>query len=435
MSIFEGFGSNFELNASLQPSYDGFGLFTASQTAGRIAFVNRDLMICKSTVKQFKNRKLQDSLLELERSLPEVHERLYIISFLLLLKKDTPKAFLEYNEKLPKVVGSPIGWNEESIEYQLLEGTGLDMSVNAKKSKLIAEFDHLKPIFEIISSDICLEDFIWADYILWSRAMSFNQLNPNYKDDLHIVPTIDFCNHSQTPNASWTLKDSGMELHLHNNVHLNSNEEIFISYGDKPNSELLFLHGFTLEENSNNSIAIPLPFIEYTMENQSEKILLKQKLIKDLNLSRIIEVHSPGFYKCHKDFSLNSLKGMVSNISFITLILCVLTDEQELPNDQSIFSNIDSIESLKTLMENLKDIDIVQLRLFAILSDVISGYIESLSQELEDEMKGLNVKVRFVEILRRKQLETLLDAQKVLILLQQKFSMKPSVIEYLHSNS
>lgn len=38
--------------------------------------------------------------------------------------------------------------------------------------------------------------------------------------------------------------------------------EICISYGDKPNSELLFIHGFTLSDNPCSTISFNLPFYE-----------------------------------------------------------------------------------------------------------------------------------------------------------------------------
>ncbi len=52
-----------------------------------------------------------------------------------------------------------------------------------------------------------------------------------------------------------------MRLQLHAGARVRPGEELFISYGDKSNEELLMLNGFALEDNTHEHLMLycPLP--------------------------------------------------------------------------------------------------------------------------------------------------------------------------------
>jgi hypothetical protein len=69
--------------------------------------------------------------------------------------------------------------------------------------------------------------------------------------DYAMVPLLDFANHSLTPNLRWEMDDDGNFLLLAHNEGVSAGDQLYFSYGDKSNQELLFLHGFCIPGNPN----------------------------------------------------------------------------------------------------------------------------------------------------------------------------------------
>ncbi|GLI65463.1 hypothetical protein VaNZ11_008813 [Volvox africanus] len=167
----------------------------------------------------------------------------------------------------------------------------------------------------------CWEDWIWAYCVFWSRGQSLpvpesgsassalvgHSSNGSDKIPIQIleglVPGLDFCNHRLTPSPQcwWEVvaperPKAGVEpgapassssscvpgsrgsttpiatasphptgptvrLQLDSGVQLRPGEEVYISYGDKSNEELLMLYGFALENNPHDHLMLfcPLP--------------------------------------------------------------------------------------------------------------------------------------------------------------------------------
>ncbi|GBG92010.1 hypothetical protein CBR_g54105 [Chara braunii] len=83
-----------------------------------------------------------------------------------------------------------------------------------------------------------------------------------------LLPCIDMCNHDRTAKVKWEVDDAdgsacgiphGIYLHTLPEETLEGGEEICISYGDKGNEELLFLYGFVLNDNPNDSLMVHYP--------------------------------------------------------------------------------------------------------------------------------------------------------------------------------
>jgi hypothetical protein len=100
------------------------------------------------------------------------------------------KKWIPWCESLPLVVDTCLSWDFESIEYQLLAGTGLQNAIQTKLLKLEREYEENVNLFKPIHESITLDHFAWADFIVWSRAMSLKSAGSNGKDDLHIIPVI-----------------------------------------------------------------------------------------------------------------------------------------------------------------------------------------------------------------------------------------------------
>jgi len=202
-----------------------------------------------------------------------VTERLALILFLLygrLCATQSPQGARSILDELPAGQKSKIFWPyiaslpevstpvtlEPEIVRGYLAGTLLLDSVCAKRVKLEGEFEHLSGnmgAFEHWPASPTLSDFIWADATFWSRVLSFQSqwegvdFQDDIPDDMHMVPFLDFANHASTPNIRWQVGKDGLHV-VDNGLQQRrrsfedtpcSHREVFLSYGSKPNTELL----------------------------------------------------------------------------------------------------------------------------------------------------------------------------------------------------
>ena len=130
------------------------------------------------------------------------------------------------------------------------------------------------------------EEFRWAYACFWSRALALPlghdpRGHPSVVEA--IVPGIDFANHScAKPNARWRVRRGSREPRENFATRRDGDasaprqeptielvcvrgsvpapgEELKISYGDKPNEELLFVHGFAERDNPHDKLVLRAP--------------------------------------------------------------------------------------------------------------------------------------------------------------------------------
>ena len=121
------------------------------------------------------------------------------------------------------------------------------------------------------------DEFRWAYSAYWSRALSLPiGADPSAPTVEAIVPGIDFANHScGAPNARWEVRGvrggapdpsdpSGLGPRIELLGEFGSlpapGEEVVISYGDKTNEELLFVHGFADRDNPHDALVLQPPW-------------------------------------------------------------------------------------------------------------------------------------------------------------------------------
>lgn len=261
---------------------------------GELAFIPASLILSRSRILNLDRDHLQTTFKAI--GLENVSERLALVLFilyerLLLQQKHCAPAssasatastatapsskgfsYADYIAVLPDV-RTPVTLDPDTARGYLA-GTLLLDSVCAKRKKLESEFELLSGkmgVFEHWPVHPTLDNFIWADATFWSRVLSFgsqwgedtsaleqeqdqdpsvhtgDELSVN--DDLHMVPFLDFANHAEEPNIRWQVDADGlrvwrmeslMALSPHNEQNPgNSDHEVFLSYGNKPNTELL----------------------------------------------------------------------------------------------------------------------------------------------------------------------------------------------------
>jgi hypothetical protein len=398
----------------------GFGIFTSKSAVGRVAYISSALIFTKSNIDKFV-------------PLPkDCNEKQALILWFLLLKHQKISGWETYVGYLPKTAEYPLMWDPQAIEFLLLEGTGLELAIEAKKSALENEFKRCMNLWSLVG-EVTFEEYLWAEHMVASRSME----SP-VDQSLFVCPFLDFCNHQVPPNAHWEPTDEGIELII--DTPLDADTQVFISYGDKPNSELLFLHGFRLLDNPNQLVQFLPPYFEL-QETQGRQdvdgpvaasetlgsIQDKRKLVSELGFDTVIQLHPP----------VGEKKKIMSDKSLCTLFLCMLTAEQGFRKQNGRYylgETMITADNFLDLCKQNKMHDVLMLQIWTILLDMVCQRMEFLSQELEDDIKGLNDRVKMVEYFRNEQFQILFAIQPVLESLRSSLVESPVVQEFLARN-
>ncbi len=168
----------------------------------------------------------------------------------------------EYIAILPtnEDVSATFTWPEEELAY--LSGSPALNATRSMMTKLRAEHADVLAKNPSLDPEIfTFEAWEWAFTNLFSRAI---RLKGNRRDELlAMVPYVDFINHSpfsssyvdarEIPKAFfWEPQED--EVVLFADRAYKKFEQVFISYGPRPNSDLLLLYGFALDRNPFNSV-------------------------------------------------------------------------------------------------------------------------------------------------------------------------------------
>ena len=191
-----------------------------------------------------------------------IHER-YVLG-----SKSFYKAYLDV---LPEVeeVNPTFTWSEEDLDF--LQGSPVIAASKSLQMKLQREFDALlggddglitKYPARFPAEHFTYENWVWAFTMLFSRAIRLRSLQQG--ETLALVPYADLINHSPFSQAyidaresgDWLFKTGEEEVILFADRGYRRMEQIYISYGQKSNAELLLLYGFAVERNPFNSVDV-----------------------------------------------------------------------------------------------------------------------------------------------------------------------------------
>ncbi|KAM7472148.1 hypothetical protein LguiA_010331 [Lonicera macranthoides] len=310
-------------------SKKGFGIFSSDETSssdGILLVVPLDLAITPMRV-------LQDPTLgpECSKMLEEgeVDDRFMLILFLTVERLRKNSSWKPYLDMLPTAFGNPLWFTDYEISE--LKGTTLYRATELQKKKLQDLYEHkVRSLVQKLlilegdsESEVCFEDFLWANSIFWTRALniplprslvfphvqeaqestssSSSEVSPCHiaTEELvngvdgkmvngverrsagvtstslqgetvwveGLVPGIDFCNHDLKPIATWEVDEMGSITGVPFSMYLISAEqsrhqierEISISYGNKGNEELLYLYGFVIDNNPDDYLMVHYP--------------------------------------------------------------------------------------------------------------------------------------------------------------------------------
>ena len=176
-----------------------------------------------------------------------------------------------YIDILPEIndVNPTFTWSDEDLSF--LEGSPVIAATRSLQLKLKREYDDLlggpnglisKYPDKFPAEAFTFENWTWAFVNLFSRAIRLRSLQQG--EALAMVPYADLINHSPFSQAyidaresgDWLFKTGGEEVILFADRGYRRMEQIYISYGQKSNAELLLLYGFAVERNPFNSVDV-----------------------------------------------------------------------------------------------------------------------------------------------------------------------------------
>ena len=179
--------------------------------------------------------------------------------------------YAPYMGVLPEVeeVNPTFTWPDEDLDF--LRGSPIVAATRSLQMKLRREYDALlggegglisRFPDRFPSEHYTYENWVWAFTMLFSRAIRLRNLRAGER--LAMVPYADLINHSafsQTfidarESGDWLFKDGEEEIILYADRGYRQMEQVYISYGQKSNAELLLLYGFALERNPYNSVDV-----------------------------------------------------------------------------------------------------------------------------------------------------------------------------------
>ncbi|KAK7256733.1 hypothetical protein RIF29_30191 [Crotalaria pallida] len=303
-------------------SRKGFGIFSDQHVYEEVLLVvPLDLAITPMRV-------LQDPLLGPEcREMFEegdVDDRFLMMLLLTVERLRKNSLWKPYLDMLPTSFRNSLWFSDD--ELQELRGTALYRATELQKKSLLSLYETkvkalVKKLLTLdgdFETEVCFEDFLWANSVFWSRALniplprsyvfpeiqvhdccipdskSFNTSangednekrsqvkksdnqtkemtsNATQGDTVWVeglVPGIDFCNHDLKPIATWEVDGTGLTTGVPSSMYLISaaqsplqiDQEISISYGNKGNEELLYLYGFVIDDNTDDYLMVHYP--------------------------------------------------------------------------------------------------------------------------------------------------------------------------------
>ena len=209
-----------------------------------------------------------------------------------------PSYWKPYLDVLPTTaeVGPTFTWSDDDLSA--LEGSPVISATQSMKIKLTKELEALvlHPTTGLIArfpghftpSAFSYDNWLWAFTMLFSRAIRLRSLAAG--ESIALVPYADLINHSPFSGAfvdareegDWIFKTGKEEVVLYADRGFRKMEQVYISYGQKSNADLLLLYGFALERNPFNSVDVTVSISEEgdssANDGGSDDALFEQKL-------------------------------------------------------------------------------------------------------------------------------------------------------------
>ena len=237
------------------------------------------------------------------------------IAMYMLLQSLTKNSYWKnYLDTLPKSLDEYIYYYDEK-KINLLKHTSMmcksvyNFNTHMKNiindSKIIYNYllNKNKLCDEIKDYDNFYKLFLKFRILACSRIFGYMK---NSEHDTGMVPYADLLNHSENPNTTWKYDDSKKAFIVIATKYIPKKTEIFDSYGNKSNVQLMMYYGFSIKDNKNSSLFVKNKhnLIELNYNNSSKPLskddihklkkilkhheyIIKNKHINDINILNI----------------------------------------------------------------------------------------------------------------------------------------------------
>ena len=200
-----------------------------------------------------------------------------------------------YNEHIENIK------NDAKILYKML----------LQKNLLPDKYKVYKNFFKI---------FLKYRILVCSRIFGYTR---NYQSENGMVPYADLLNHSENPNTTWYFDDTKNSFIVKATKNIKKNTEIYDSYGDKTNKELMMYYGFTIPNNKHSELNIMHKNNLFQFKNNSviDESDYKKELVN--KLKKILESHTKKLNKTY-EFQDENIKNIYKDeISIIKKVLSI----------------------------------------------------------------------------------------------------------------
>jgi hypothetical protein len=443
----------------------GYGLFSTTDfkpDANEVmATIPADLIVTATTALSYlkeNNKPLYNELSQLPEN-SSTFER-YCINLFLINEKNTPTSYKFYMDILPSLdtlkSSHTLFFKDEYME--LLEGTSLYNSIQARRESAVNELEQLKALVPS-ANDISLDDWQWADTVFWTRVVSIKsqkQANEHTNGDEQnidyaLVPLLDFANHSNSPNLRWEMDaegnflllgyveptEEGSTLTVSQSTSGKKGEELFFSYGKKSNQELFFLHGFCIVPNDTTPkftlSAIPLGMMD------EETIEFKMKWLRQLGASHTMTLEAKPQGENHP-----LLKAGMTAHSVALLTLYVLDSDDPIDfdaNDENITVKFDGKpqSDLSELLDHANRHNMspmYQLRTVLMVCPMLEYHQERIASLMdgllnEEDAHARDHTIENILVYATEELKLLENALTILYEAQDELGTNPIILDYI----
>ena len=169
-------------------------------------------------------------------------------------RRDESHASHPYLAALPKDAPDVASWTAKMLAS--LAGTDVGAAAVASNEALAAEHDRIQAL---LTHRVPLAEIRWARGCYLSRRFPPRLLDaaaPTMGAPGILLPFFDLLNHGTGVEIEW--RGDGTSVAFAAGAAIAPNSEIFNNYGSKPNDELLLAHGFALENNEHDRVALKM---------------------------------------------------------------------------------------------------------------------------------------------------------------------------------
>ena len=159
-----------------------------------------------------------------------------------------------YLAALPKDAPDVASWTSKMLAS--LAGTDVGAAAMAAKDALVTEHERVQALLDY---KVPLAEIRWARGCYLSRRFPPRLLDadaPSMGAPGILLPFFDLLNHGKGTEIEW--RGDGTSVAFAAGAAILPNSEIFNNYGAKSNDELLLAHGFALENNEHDRVALKM---------------------------------------------------------------------------------------------------------------------------------------------------------------------------------